>query len=77
MKRLVLALAAGLALWGGVAGCAAQGAAHTSSTARPGEYAPLPDGPALGVGPWSLTHETPPDTQGPALGEGAPAPQSP
>lgn len=73
MKYLAIALATSLALSAGAAGCAAQHPPGRSGTASPGEDAPSPDGAALGVGPWSLTRQTPPSTRPPALGDGAPA----
>lgn len=77
MRDLALALVAGLLLAGGTAGCGAHDMAGRSGTAGSRELEPRPDGPALGTGPWSLTGERPSGTRGPALGYGAPGPQSP
>ncbi len=76
MRDLVLVLAAGLLLAGGTAGCAAHDSIGRSGAGSP-EVEPRPEGPALGTGPWSLTGQSPPGTRDPALGYGAPGPESP
>ncbi len=53
-------------------GGTSQSGAQDQQQVRPGEGAPLPSG-ALGVGPSTVTGGTPPETQRPSLGAGAPA----
>ncbi len=52
------------------------GAPGRSGTERPGQGAPLPSG-ALGTGPAAGTGQTPPGTQQPGLGAGAPTTEQP
>lgn len=77
MTHRALALVASLSLGVGAAGCATEGEPGRSGAADSAERTPRPEGPALGVGPWTLTGDVPPNTRQPALGHGAPAPPSP